>query len=132
MNVDYMEEMAREYAKVLKPKSKENEAEILSRLTVLEERQTDIIDALLCGCPSTAVRALNYLKNLIFRSLNAISVKLGAGAYIPPAERAFCEEATVAALANLQIDIFILLDKLDDPSSLCPIENRKCSIIALL
>ncbi len=104
------------------------------RIIVLEETQLDLIDCLLRS-PRNG-RTLNYLKSIIFRLLNILSSRNGATSYIPSVRTPTpCNNPTVRLL-NAQLDIYILLDRLDIPyaekAEILSYENRKQAILSSL
>ncbi len=127
-----VEQMAREYKTALDTLSDD----VYERLTVLEEEQLDLLNDVNVRSSARLNRTVNYLKNLIFRSLSLISSAAGNGSYIPSVRSTSPSCNAFNRINALQLDIFVLLDKLTAPYSeraeLAMLENRKAALLALI
>lgn len=126
-----VQKLTKEYEKAL---SSGVNDDVYERIIVLEETQLDLLDCLLRA--SRCGRTINYLKNLTFRTLNILSVKNGESSYIPSVRTPQSCSSPLTRLLNAQLDVFLLLDKLDAPfadrAELLSLENRKTALIASL
>ncbi|MDD4315975.1 MAG: hypothetical protein PHC84_02315 [Clostridia bacterium] len=136
-----IEKMAREYNQVLSNYDiSDNATNIIERLIMLSEDQLDIINCMLCQ-PQIRYcsKILNYLKTLITSAIIALNRLLNRGEYIPPFRNPRCNQSYSAAfmrLVELQLDIFVLLDKLaplrSDITNVLILENRVMAVISVV
>ena len=141
IDTDTVEKMAREYNQALSNYNiSDSSTNLLERLILLAENQLDIINFLLC-CPQSRYcsKILNYLKTLKTNSIININRLLDRGEYIPSfrnPERTLNYQNSYIKLVDLQIDIFILLDKLslvrEDIENLLILENRSMAVISVI
>ncbi len=134
INPTDIQNMTREYERALSSVNP-SQSEVIERLIILEENQLDYFDCL--SRSSRNGRTVNYLKNLNFRILNILAVKNGQPSYIPSVRTPEpCCSSPLSRAMNAQLDIFILLDRLDTPfadrAELISLENRKASLLAML
>lgn len=136
-----MEKMAREYNQVLSNYDiSDSSAGLLEKIIILSENQLDIINYMLC-CPQSkqCKKSLNYLKTLITTAIIALHKLLDQGDYLPSfrnSDNMYNYQNSYIKLTSLQLDIFILLDKLalvrNDIINIQMLENRIMSIIAIV
>ena len=136
MDVDQkvVEKLAKEYSKTLVVASTADTT-VLEQISILEEEQLDILSDPTFRGNQRINKTVAYLKNLIFRTLTIISKAKGEGAYLPSVRTVRCQNNTLNRLNVIQIDVFILLDKLPDKNDITELlilENRKAAIIATL
>lgn len=133
--MDNIERMAREYRAAMENSSTENSS-IIEQIMIIERNQLDILNSIQ-RVNSITMKTVNYLKSLTYRALTKLNALIGNGSYIP----AFRNGSTVCCcvkigLLGYQIDIFVLLDKLNisfsDIEEILTIENRKSSLISYL
>lgn len=140
INPNTVEQMAREYGRALENSNfPANNSSVYEQLIILEEEQLELLNCLNCRAPTRIGRTVNYLRNIIYRSLVIISRLNGDSSYIPSVRNTCCpsqQNNIFNRLITLQLDIFILLDKLTAPYSdraeLAMLENRKMSFLASL
>lgn len=137
INPNTVEQMAREYSRSLGTSAAGGDAGVFEQAIILEEEQLDLLNDLNARSSNRLNRTAGYLKNLVYRSLSAISRLNGTSSYIPSVRSSpsVCQTAAAAArLMNLQLDIFILLDRLSlpyaDRAELLALENRKAALLA--
>ena len=135
INPTTVEQLAREYSRAYAANNVSDNAAIFEQLTILEEEQLDLLNEINVRVSNRLNRTVGYLKNLVYRSLNAIGT-LRSVPYIPSVRNArlSCQNNALNRIANLQLDIFLLLDKLTgayaDYAELINLENRKQALIA--
>lgn len=138
INPSTVEQMAREYSRALENGVSVNESSVYEQLIILEEEQLDLLNCLSCRAPSRIGRTVNYLKNVIYRSLVILNRLNGGNSYIPSVRNAYCppQNNVISRFMNIQLDIFVLMDKLSSPYSdraeLAMLENRKTALAASL
>ncbi len=139
INPNTVEQMAREYGRALENANiPTNNSTAYEQLIILEEEQLELLNCLNSRGSSRMGRTVNYLRNVIYRSLVIISRLNGDNSYIPSVRNACCpnQQNIFNRLINLQLDIFILLDKLTAPyadrAELLMLENRKMATLATL
>ncbi len=141
IDTDAIEKMAREYNKSLSNYNISNSStSILERIILISEDQLEIINYLLCFFQTRQTsKVLNYLKTLKTSSIISMNRLLEQGDYIPPfrnSERTIGVQASYLKLVDMQIDVFILLDKLfqttDNLQNILILENRAMSIISVI
>ena len=132
-----METLAREYSKALKCPTLAQATKLYEKIILHEARQLEILGDLSYRASDSALHAVNYLKNLISRSLTLASNAARNENYTEKSGQ--CKGkflSDVALLGSIQLDIFVLLDKVGiyhkNYLELAAIENRKCAVIALL
>ena len=138
INPNTVEQMAREYGRALENANiPANNSSIYEQLIILEEEQLELVNCLNLRAPSRTGRTVNYLRNVIFRSLVILSRLNGDGSYIPSVRNTCCPNQQTNIfnrLITLQLDIFILLDRLTTPfadrAELLNLENRKMALFA--
>ncbi len=142
LDPDTVERMAREYNRSLADYNRisDSAANLIEKIILLIENQLDIIDCLLC-CPQSrhCRKILNYLKNLKKASIIALNRLLNRGEYIPlyrnPDRIRDCQNA-FHRLVDIQIDIFILLDRLslikENLTNILILETRAMALIAVI
>lgn len=135
-----MEMLAKEYNKVLSEyvnTTSTDDNSILERVMILLEDQAEIIE-INSRCGTNRInRTLAYIKNLTYRSIVKVNQMLNNSAYIPSFHT---NQGNVNSMVNrlleLQIDIFVLLDKLQGDyafrAELLQWENRKTAFLASL
>lgn len=129
-----MEKMAKEYAHTL-ASSDGADLTTLERLIILEEEQLDVLSDPTLRGNARINKTVAYLKNLTFRTLTLLSKAKGEETYIPSVRTVRCPNNNpVSRLLNTQIDVFILMDKLDarDKTELLILENRKCALLSTM
>ena len=136
MDVDQkvMEKLAKEYTKNLAI-TPSVDTTTLEQIAILEEEQLDILADPTFRGNARINKTVAYLKNLIFRTLTLISKAKGEESYLPSVRTVRCQNNALNRLNVIQIDVFILLDKLPDRSAMTELlilENRKASLIATL
>lgn len=141
LDTDAVERMAREYNQSLSDYTISDSAtNIIERIINLAEDQLDIINYMLCF-PQTrhCSKILNYLKTLITSSIMAMNKLLDRGDYVPPfrnPRRLSGYQTSFDRLVDLQIDKFILLDKLSqirtDINNILILENRIMTVISVI
>jgi hypothetical protein len=139
LDTDAVERMAREYNQALSNFNiSDSSLNILERLINIIENQLDIINFLLC-CPQSrhCSKILNYLKTLKTNSVIKINRLMDRGEYIPSfrnPERTLNFQNSFIKLVDLQIDVFVLLDRLsqfrEDLTDVLILENRSMAIIS--
>ncbi len=136
-----IEKMAREYNQVLSSyEISDNASNIIEKIITLSENQLDIINFMLCQPQSRyCSKILNYLKTLITSAIIALNRLLNRGEYIPPFRNPPRNPRYISAFARLvdiQLDIFVLLDKLtplrNDLNDILMLENRVMSVISVV
>lgn len=135
-----MELLAKEYNKVLSEYTNNavsDEKSILERVMILLEEQAEIIE-INSRCGSSRInKTLAYIKNLTYRSIVKVNQMLENSAYIPSFQ---AKQNNVGSVINrlieIQINIFILLDKLQGEyasrAELLQWENRKTAFLATI
>ncbi|MFW5780307.1 MAG: hypothetical protein ACOCWI_02520 [Bacillota bacterium] len=141
IDTDAVEKMAREYNQALSNYNiSDSSTNLLEKLIILSENQLDIINFLLC-CPQSRYcsKILNYLKTLKTNSIINMNRLLDKGEYIASfrnPERALNYQNSYMKLVDLQIDIFVLLDKLsqvrEDIENILILENRSMAVISVI
>lgn len=137
INPNTVEQMAREYNRVLENAGANDASSVYEQLIILEEEQLDLLNDISLRSSNRQNRTLSYLRNLVYRSLSVISRMNGDTSYIPSV-RAFQNQCSASSVLNrlmiLQLDIFILLDRLtssySDRAELSMLENRKAALLA--
>lgn len=136
-----IEKMAREYNQVLSSyEISDNASNIIEKIITLSENQLDVINFMLCQPQSRhCSKILNYLKTLITSAIIALNRLLNRGEYIPPFRNPPRSPRYISAFARLvdiQLDIFVLLDKLmhlrTDLTDILILENRVMSVISVV
>lgn len=136
-----MEKMAREYNQVLSNYDiTDSSSGLLEKIIILSENQLDIINNMLYFNQSKQCKkSLNYLKNLIITAIIAIHKLLDKGDYVPSfrnPDNMTSYQNSYIKLTSLQLDNFILLDKLalvrNDIANIQMLENRVMSIISIV
>lgn len=135
-----MEMLAKEYNKVLSEyvnNATTDDKSILERVMILLEDQAEIIEINSRSCSNRINKTLSYIKNLTYRSIVKVNQMLGNSAYIPSFHtNQGSVNAMVGRLLEIQIDIFVLLDKLQSEyttrAELLQWENRKTAFLASL
>jgi hypothetical protein len=128
-----IEKLARDYKTAL-----ENGSETtLDRIVVQEEYQLEWLNALTGRVSGLTERTVNYLKNIIYRSLKILNNLSGNDSYVPSYHSSSVRCGSVKSnLLGAQINIFVLLDELNLPyegvAELWSYENRKAALIATL
>ncbi len=134
-----MELLAKEYNKVLSEykTSSSDDSNILERVMLLLESQIEIIEIISrCFCNRIS-KTLSYIKNLTYRSIVKVNEMLGSSAYIPTFRSSQVNaNGSINRLLEIQIDIFTLLDKLQNEylirAELLQWENRKTAFLSSL
>lgn len=140
INPNTVEQMAREYNRTLNTPLSANNSGTLEQIIILEEEQLDLLNDFNTRQSSTRVsRTVNYLRNLVYRSLAVLNRMNGNSSYIPSMRNTnfLCQQQNATnRLFNLQLDIFILLDRLTtdyaDRAEISMLENRKAALLASL
>lgn len=141
LDTDTVERMAREYSQSLSDFSiSDTASNLIERIILLSENQLDIINYMLCFPQSRRCsKILNYLKTLKTASIVAMYRLLNRGDYLPPfrnPERLIGYQASYAKLVDIQIDIFILLDRLtqarENITDILILENRAMAIMGVI
>lgn len=137
INPTAVEQMAREYNRTLGALTASDDSGIYEQATILEEEQLDLLNEINVRSSNRLNRTVSYLKNVVFRSLAAINRANGNPSYIPSVrtQNVACSPSSIMnRLMNLQLDIFIILDKLSAPyadrAELLMLENRKAALLA--
>ena len=133
--MENLERMAREYREILENSSTDSTL-VLEQIIIIEENQLELLTCIQ-KASTPALKTVNYIKNLIFRSLNKLNVLLGRTSYVPRFRSGTitCESIPISLL-GAQIDIFVLLDELNlafiDIAEILSLENRKLGFISSL
>lgn len=126
-------QMAKEYKSAL-VQANYDRNDLIDRIIILEEQQLDLVTTMTCFPSRCNYNTVNYLNNVIFQSINLLYAQKKEGNYIP-SYRTVKESFHPLRLRTLQIDIFLLLDKLnaiEEVSYINMLENRKMALIASL
>lgn len=141
LDIDSIEKMAREYNQSLANYNiSDSSTNILERTILISENQLEIINYLLCLIQTrSSNKILNYLKTLKTASIMTMNKLANKGDYIPAfrnTERTMGYQASYAKLVDMQIDIFVLLDKAvqirEDIIDAVILENRVMSVISII
>lgn len=134
-----MEMLAKEYNKVLNEYNNSNadDSSLLERVMILLETQIEIIEINSRCCCNRINKTLSYIKNLTYRSIVKVNEMLSSSAYIPTFRNSLVNvNGSISRLLEIQIDIFILLDKLQaeylSRAELLQWENRKTAFLSSL
>ena len=134
--MDKIEQLAREYKHALEASSSDDTS-VVEQIIVLEENQLDYLNALLQRVPPQARRTVNYLKNIVFRSLQKLNSILRNDSYVPSFRNVNIPNSSlIGAILSTQISIFVLFDKINLPfndiAEILSLENRKLGFMTLL
>ncbi len=141
LDIESVEKMAREYSQSLANYNiSDSSSNLIERIIVIVENQLEIINYLVCVVQSRpSSKILNYLKTLKTTSVMALNKLANKGDYVPAfrnSERTIGYQASYARLVNMQIDIFVLLDKLaqekNNITDVLILENRAMGIISII
>lgn len=141
LDIDSIEKMAREYNQSLANYNiSDSSTNILERTILISENQLEIINYLLCLIQTrSSNKIFNYLKTLKTASIMTMNKLANKGDYIPAfrnTERTMGYQASYAKLVDMQIDIFVLLDKAvqirEDIIDAVILENRVMSVISII
>lgn len=140
INPNTVEQMAREYNRTLNTPLTSDNSGTLEQIIILEEEQLDLLNDFNTRQSNARVsRTVNYLRNLVYRSLSVLNRMNGSPSYIPSMRNTtlMCpQQSATNRLFNLQLDIFILLDRLttdySDRAEISMLENRKAALLASL
>lgn len=134
MDTDFMERMAREYNRELRSASGGNQG-LLNESIDIVERQLDLINALL-GCTRQPNRALSYLESLKRTSLRMLYMLLGNSDVPAYRERPRGQTNIFNRLVDLQIELFINLDRLKENGAavndIIDLETRALGILGVI
>lgn len=131
-----MEELAKAYRANLAATEPTDRSTTIEAMINLSEAQLDVLNQTICSS-ARQNKNINYLKNITYRSIVLLNSLISAESYVPPF-RNYGRNSNpnyVSRLNELQIDIFVLADKLtyaQDLAQILNLENRKMSIIAIL
>ena len=130
-----LERLAREYRTDLE--NSDDGAATIEQIVILEENQLDYLVGMLPRSSCQQRRTLNYIKNVIYRSLAKLNALIQNTSYIPSFRNVNVPcQSLKSAFTSTQISIFVLLDRLPLPYSdiaeILSYENRKLGLISVL
>ena len=130
-----LERLAREYRTALE--NSDDGAATIEQIVILEENQLDYLVGMLPRSSCQQRRTLNYIKNVIYRSLAKLNALIQNTSYIPSFRNVNVPgQSLKSAFTSTQISIFVLLDRLplpySDMAEILSYENRKLGLISVL
>ncbi|MFA5449154.1 MAG: hypothetical protein WC292_01780 [Clostridia bacterium] len=135
METDFMEKMARDYNRELRMGVAGTSESLLRDCLDIVERQLDLIIAWL-QCGRLCNRALSYLESLKRTSLRELNALLGNNDVPAYRERRRSETNMFNRLVDLQIELFIALDRLKESGAevddILEIETRALGIMGVI
>lgn len=141
LDTDTVERMAREYNQSLAGYNiTDSSSALIERIILFSQDQLDLINFMLCYPQSRhCSKVLNYLKTLVTSSIIALNKVLDRGEYTPPfrnADRTMGYYPSFTKLVDIQIDKFVLLDKLvqikENIINVLILENRIMAVISVI
>lgn len=130
MDEKTMEKMAREYREILAAPN----GDAIDRIVNLEEQQLDCLDDVLYRSTNrpNVNRAASYLKTLTYRILSLLAT-IQKETYLPSVRSRSPLPNPLSKLYDLQVDLFVLYDRLDrnydELSELLSLENKKAALL---
>ena len=127
MDEKTMEKMEKEYRSALALPD-----DALERIVDLEEEQLDALEELLFRL-NDRNRTASYIKTIVYRILSLLA-GIRNGTYLPSMRTRCPSGAPLPRLKRLQVDIFVLYDRLAPDyaalAELLSLENRKAALIS--
>ncbi|MFA6866068.1 MAG: hypothetical protein WCR54_00960 [Clostridia bacterium] len=134
---DNIKQMAKEYKEILSNATEINYNNY-DQIINLEEKQLDMLNALnfYNNQKPQQKKVINYCINRIYQALDILSKIYNKQAYSPNFRNPYIPNTfqLLPMIVNAQIDIFILIDKINDmdTTALKIVENTKLGLLSLL